>query len=61
MLVCSCFTFLLLFHCPLVIPHELIALYELVALYELIALYELVALYAAEGRVVVIAGASCHV
>ena len=55
MLVCSCFTFLLLFHCPLVIPHELIALYELVAPHELIALY------AAEGRVVVIAGASCHV
>ena len=55
MLVCSCFTFLLLFHCPLVIPHELIALYELVAPHELIALC------AAEGGVVVIAGASCHV
>lgn len=45
----------LLLLCEHVIPHELIALYELVALYELIALY------AAEGRVVVIAGASCHV
>ena len=39
----------LLLLCEHVIPHELIALYELVAL------------YAAEGRVVVIAGASCHV
>lgn len=39
----------LLLLCEHVIPHELIALYELVAL------------YAAEGRVVVIEGASCHV
>lgn len=61
MLVCSCCTFLLLCNCPLVIPHELIALCEHVIPHELIALYELVALYAAEGRVVVIAGASCHV
>lgn len=45
----------LLLLCEHVIPHELIALYELVAPHELIALY------AAEGRVVVIAGASCHV
>lgn len=61
MLVCSCFTFLLLCNCPLVVPHELIALYELIALCELVAPHELIALYAAEGRVVVIAGASCHV
>lgn len=45
----------LLLLCEHVIPHELIALCELIALYELIVLY------AAEGRVVVIAGASCHV
>ena len=51
----------LLLLCEHVIPHELIALYELVAPHELVALYELIALYAAEGRVVVIAGASCHV
>ena len=51
----------LLFLCEHVIPHELIALCELIALYELVAPHELIALYAAEGRVVVIAGASCHV
>ena len=61
MLVCSCCTFLLLCNCPLVIPHELIVLYELIAPHELIALYEFFVLCAAEGRVVVIAGASCHV
>ena len=40
---------------------EHVALYELIALYELVAPHELIALYAAEGRVVVIAGASFHV
>ena len=39
----------LLLLCEHVIPHELVAPHELIAL------------YAAEGRVVVIAGASCHV
>ena len=39
----------LLLLCEHVVPHELIALYELFVL------------YAAEGGVVVIAGASCHV
>lgn len=40
---------------------SLLLLYELIALCELVAPHELIALYAAEGRVVVIAGASCHV
>ena len=40
---------------------SLLFLCEHVALYELVAPHELIALYAAEGRVVVIAGASCHV
>ena len=39
----------LLLLCEHVVPHELVAPHELIAL------------YAAEGRVVVIAGASCHV